>query len=399
MGWLGLDDTDTLTQGCTTFSLHELISHLPPHITVGQVRLVRLWPFAQQRTRGNAAVAVELTTDDEVELLQFLDSYWEEHLAPLVGLKEPSTQQKRQQSPTDPGMVWFSNPCQDPEYYHAAVSRQVKLKEVPSATKSWGGLGQIGATAAVLWPQTRHTWEAIAWREEHRWPSTERDVCQAAIAEVADAEDLFLTRDPRSKRSLISPRGTCPVLFGLRATSQEAAHRAAQHLLDAKATEEVIAMRVFITNQATDDHLDGSLQVLVSGVKILGRGTTIIETEQTKLFAFAESGPVKLLAQSLKKGDRIEVKGLAPESGVVHIEKMRVTGRASSKHRPMCTTCNKRMKSMGQAQGVRCPVCKKRQDDAWTVTPADQSSGPWVQPPMDSRRHLARPIEWEIEPQ
>lgn len=85
MGWLGLDDTDTLSEGCTTFSLHLLISKLPEHVDVGEVRLVRLWPFARQRTRGNAAVAVELTTENEHDLLRFLESYWNNELQALAG--------------------------------------------------------------------------------------------------------------------------------------------------------------------------------------------------------------------------------------------------------------------------------------------------------------------------
>ncbi len=65
MGWLGLDDTDSLEGGCTTEVLYRLIQALPDSVEVGQSRLVRLWPFARQRTRGNAAVAVEVNSDDE----------------------------------------------------------------------------------------------------------------------------------------------------------------------------------------------------------------------------------------------------------------------------------------------------------------------------------------------
>ena len=107
MGWLGLDDTDTLTDGCTTYTLHRLLNALPEGITASNLSLVRLWPFAEQRTRGNAAVAVELSTKDEPRLMEFLEAYWNDYLAPLRGLVSQSDQQ-RAQAPTDPGMVWFS---------------------------------------------------------------------------------------------------------------------------------------------------------------------------------------------------------------------------------------------------------------------------------------------------
>ena len=128
-----------------------------------------------------------------------------------------------------------------------------------------------------------------------------------AIEHVSGLEKTFMTRDPTSQRSLISPRGTCPVLFGVRGTSQEAAEMAAALLLEAKATEPIISMRVFQTNQASDDHLDSILSSTVKGIEVLRRGTTKIETEAGDWMAFAESGDVKLMAQSLQPGDQIDV--------------------------------------------------------------------------------------------
>jgi len=91
MGWLGLDDTDSLAGGCTTETFHQLLLGLPKEVEVGEPRLVRLWPFAFRRTRGNAALAVELKCPDEAALLAHLDAWWERHLAPLGGRMEAST--------------------------------------------------------------------------------------------------------------------------------------------------------------------------------------------------------------------------------------------------------------------------------------------------------------------
>ena len=109
MGWLGLDDTDSLEQGCTTFTFHLLLAGLPDTVEVSSPKLVRLWPFAQQRTRGNAAVAVELKTEDEEQLLEYLETFWSQNIAPLVGRRSESHHDSRQQYPSDPGMVWFSS--------------------------------------------------------------------------------------------------------------------------------------------------------------------------------------------------------------------------------------------------------------------------------------------------
>ena len=67
MAWIGLDDTDTLSSGCTTHEFHTLIRELrrlsaegAPWEVPTDFRLVRLWPFASKRTRGNAALALSL---------------------------------------------------------------------------------------------------------------------------------------------------------------------------------------------------------------------------------------------------------------------------------------------------------------------------------------------------
>ncbi|MEO2120907.1 MAG: DNA-binding protein, partial [Candidatus Poseidoniia archaeon] len=58
MVWLGLDDTDSLEGGCTTEMFCKLLKRMK--IPYRDARLVRLWPFAEKRTRGNASVGAEL---------------------------------------------------------------------------------------------------------------------------------------------------------------------------------------------------------------------------------------------------------------------------------------------------------------------------------------------------
>ena len=97
MGWLGLDDTDSLEQGCTTYTFHLLLEGLPDSVQISTPKLVRLWPFAQQRTRGNAAVAVELKTEDEEQLLAYLETFWKQNIVPLAGRLSESNHDVRQQ--------------------------------------------------------------------------------------------------------------------------------------------------------------------------------------------------------------------------------------------------------------------------------------------------------------
>ncbi len=142
MGWLGLDDTDHLGGGCTTWTLHQLVSSLPTGVSVaGDPCLVRLYPMAKGRTRGNAALAVELDVRlDYSSWHIWLEQYWGAHLATLAGRWTPSTHAARKQVPSDPGLVWFeSKPS--PDFYRQAVTGEVTLDAVPDASWSAGRSG------------------------------------------------------------------------------------------------------------------------------------------------------------------------------------------------------------------------------------------------------------------
>ena len=140
MGWLGLDDTDSLAGGCTTAVFEDLLNGLPASTSIGVPRLVRLWHFAQRRTRGNAALGVEVHTDDVPGLLHHLDVWWTSHIVQLAGAVESSDVSDRQQSPASPGMVWFAD--QPPmDLYDKAVREEVLLEELPIPVRAWAGMG------------------------------------------------------------------------------------------------------------------------------------------------------------------------------------------------------------------------------------------------------------------
>lgn len=385
-----MDDTDSLHGGCTTETLFRLLEALPEHVTVGPTRLVRLWPFAQQRTRGNAAVAVELTTDDEQRLLEFLEQYWKNNLLPLKGLVQTSQHSKREQYPSDPGMVWFSEPISDSKIYREGLRHELALHQLPIATKSWGGHGRIGATLAVLWPCEESTFEAIAWRTPSVAGSRQLD--EQAIQHIDQMEGTFLCRDDRLGKSLLAPRGVSPVLFGIRAWTKEAAEEALQVLLHAPKTEPVVGSLVFQTNQATNDHLDNSMMGRVQMIEVLRGGHTVIHTSEQRFLAFKESGQIATLSQQLREGDIIECKGLKAPDKSVHIEFMKLHELVPEKQRPECPSCMKSMSSMGMDQGLRCKKCGFKMEDCWIETPRLLPLDQWIQPPASSRRHLAKPL-------
>lgn len=394
MGWLGLDDTDHLGGGCTTHTLWRLLASLPSSVQVDELRLVRLWPLAPGRTRGNAAVAVELNPTDRDALMAHLDCYWSAHLEPLSGLVESSHHSDRVQHPTDPGMVWFDQPPSSALYWRA-VRQHVHADELPVADRSWGGLGRVGATAAIAWPATTVTYEAIAWRMEGQ--TGPRGVDGEALAEVDGMEGTFLTRDPRRGAALLAPRGPSPVLFGVRAHDEGTAADAARVLLEAAGTEAASGWRVFATNQASGDHLGEDASALVEAVEVDPvRKHAIVQTDDGPWLAYVESGDVNRLARWLRAGDRIDGRGLMDETGRRHLEALRLVQHVPRQHqRPLCGACNVRLKSMGRSQGLRCPQCKERTSDRWEEVNIPPPFDGWVEPPDGARRHLAQPLAWE----
>ncbi len=394
MGWLGLDDTDSLAGGCTTKAFRDLLDHLPEGVVVGEPRLVRLWPFAMRRTRGNAAVGVELKCTDAAQLMDFLDAWWNEHLLPLTGAVHPSTISNREQSPTSPGMVWFSYQP-DESLYWQAVRGEVRLSELPNATRAWGDHGRIGASAAVAWPGEVCTWEAIAWRDQLALGP--RRIDTEALVAVDAMEAVVLSRDPRKGTGLVAPRGRSPVLFGVRATQKLAAERACEVLIEGKGTESCVGWTVFRTNQASGDHLEPQLRLEVDEVLVHPqRKHAHIHTDGPTVLSYVEGGPVNRLARWLQRGDVILVQGLIDADGALHAERMKLESWVHrALERPTCATCDVKLKSMGKGQGLRCPSCKERSDDRWVPVPCEPLFDAWVEPPVDARRHLARPLGWD----
>lgn len=391
MGWLGIDDTDSLKGGCTTEILFQLLENLPEYVSFSNPRLVRLWPFAKRRTRGNASVAVELITDNELGLLAHLDDWWERHITSLKGVLGTSDHSERSQYPADPGMVWTSEAIADESFYNSAVSSEIHLEDLPDVTRYWGGSGRIGATAAVMWPTTRHTFEAIAWRMDDAVGPRQLD--EEALNKVDELSDTFLCRNPKLGTSLLAPRGNSPVLFGIRSWTEAGALRALTILESGDDTESIKGSLVFKTNQATGDHLNEPIEAVVRSKSILKNGHVVLDTSEGTWIAFRQSGNIALLSQWVMKGDTLIGNGLLDAKRTLHLELLKVVNAISEQKRPLCIRCHKSMKSMGRNQGLRCKKCNITSDKGWVEVERTPPFTDWVQPPPSSRRHLSKPLD------
>ena len=383
--WIGLDDTDEREYGCTTHDFDSLLNHLAASgFQIEDPRLVRLWPFAPNRTRGNAALSACIVSQNMQELESSLDDWFnkrfsnfepgsEDHSAQPVLLL---TEEKLPESiywDTVQGFVELSNRMSElSDYVH-------RIWSTPSGTA-----GLIGASAAIAWlGKNDFTWECTTWRHD----SGPRNVPEGIVFEMSNRfPSTILNRDPNAGRSLIAPRTPCPVLYGIRGESRQGVLDAHAFLQEGGA-EKSSGHRAHRTNQATDDHLVSVESGVVNNTRIMRGGHVEINVGH-KLLSFSQGGDVNKLAQQLIPGDRIEWYGLHDFDGCIHLERLRLIEGERNKLRPNCN-CGSRYKSQGTNQFLRCPSCGSEHKNMWLT---EILSTDWKEPPPSYRRHLAKPL-------
>ena len=367
--WIGLDDTDGPDGGCTTHDFDDLLRVLEDAgFIIDDARLVRLWPFAPERTRGNAAVAAQV--HGPAGSRGDFDSKVESWFASL-----------ERRNGAEP-FLHISQEQPEEAHYWRAVRGFVD-----------DGRGLVGARAAMAWRGGNdHTWELTAYRQPCNI-GKDRNVAEVVVEEMVREFGTMLNRDPTKGRGLIAPRTPCPVLYGIRGESKRIVRRCHAYL-QSKDVEPSSHHRVWRTNQATGDHLERvHKDQIVSKPDIRAKGHVILQVEGKTLLAFQASGPVAKLAQTLHEGDQIEWMGLEAPDGTYHLERLRLVKGARNRMRPLCE-CGSRMKSLGRNQGLRCPSCGSLEENRWEC---DWVEHDWVEPPASERRHLAKPLSRTIK--
>ena len=402
---LGLDDTDHVDEGCTTSSFDELLSEIQEAMNcdILERRLVRLWPFAERRTRGNGALGaiIDIPDKDEV-LLEKICNDWFDRLLTKVAGYPPS------KIPAAPCLVISFDKAPE-HWYWDAVRGYVNPENILREARNTGTIllleneisGVVGACAAISWESNPHSsWELIAWRDDSSLGSKRR----VSSRSVSQLESLFpgtfLNRDPTKGKGLIAPRTPCPVLYGIRGSSSSEVERAHIWLQSEKGVESCKSYAIHRSNQISDDHIESTRSGLVickpretkgghARVSVFSRGQSL------NLVAFREGGPVNKLLRTLEPGDKITWVGLHSPDGSIHLERLRIdsaTPRIFS--RPIC--CRRTMRSSGRNQGLRCLSCGRKEKKTWYSIHFDDiheyPSCKWLEPTPSNRRHLSRPL-------
>ncbi len=404
--FIGLDDTDHLDLGCTTESFNQFLNYLIEKLncTIISRRLVRLWPFANRRTRGNAALSavIKLNILDEQKLYDVSDDWFKLLLSNISSHSSSNF-------PASPVLIISKSKFSEKIYWDTVkdhVDLDYRLNEIKKyeckvyAGKSYWGV--IGASAAISWiPGENHSYELIAWRKSSMI-GKKRIIDIQTIADLdKNFPETFVNRDPTKNRGLIAPRTPCPVLYGIRSKSPEILEMAHKWLQSNDNVEKSSDYAVHCTNQLSDDHVTPSSGTVISK-PLISKGAhssvkVIMDGKLKTLVAFSQGGSVNRLLRSLKAGDIVSWTGLySPSDSSIHLEKLSISDAVPRIiSRPLC--CNISMKSAGNNQHLRCTKCNSFSEKYWKgkipiFSDIDMIDN-WAEPSPSNRRHLSKPLD------
>jgi len=417
---IGIDDTDSEVFGCTTHVAAKIVSHLDSMkgvVFTDYPLLVRLNPNIPWKTRGNGAVSIRISVNNQ--------EVYEKAVESVLSIVEELSDLKSPRS--EPAIVFSSRLPEKGDMLHQFYLRvlrsmvppveALRIAEATGATCRFlktSRVGVVGALAAVGAVFDDYTFELLSYRVRENYGKPRRiDRSSVILMDGIASGNTFNNIDPETKRILITPHGRDPVLFGIRGETPEAVYNAFRLV---KAEEEIEGWCIFKTNQGTDAHFPDE-PVTISRVKkydstcvegrvidkkIIRGGHVIVTIENRGTIPCAfyyPTGGLKKAASMLEPGDYVRVYGGVKEhlgKLVVNAEKMEVLKlcEETRKTPPACPKCGRKCKSRGLRQGFACEKCGEIVEEPQTIVVERglKANQPYL-PPERSHRHLTKPLK------
>jgi tRNA(Ile2)-agmatinylcytidine synthase len=398
---IGIDDTDSPQGMCTTYLGAVLARRLIREgMRIREARLVRLNPNVTFKTRGNAAIALDVAGDR--------DNAFAIACAVVEELADFSCEN------TNPGVVVVDT-RPDPAFYTKAVTDFCQIDEAIELLEAAGAQyrgyknkrGLIGATAAVASVLADSTSEILVYRQPEQW-GTPREVDRARLfaAEEVTFPHTWDTVDTANDVVVCVPHTPDPVLFGIRGESPSWVMVARQIIQSEKPGIE----QIWVTNEGTDAHiLAGRIGELLEGLSYRVQGIvadtpltttgghvsfTISDGDHTvRCMAYEPTKNFRQIVRGLVRGDEITAFGSYKKRSI-NLEKIRITKLATpiASRPPICTTCKKRMTSDGTGKGYKCKKCGIHAKEPELQKISRTLKTGWYEVPPTARRHLAKPL-------
>lgn len=409
--WIGVDDTDSVTGGCTTYLACALVKKLKDenYHVVGYPRLVRLNPNIPWKTRGNGAISINVENGNPKKIRRIIEEVIDKYA-------------RFEDELTNPGFVILQEP---PSFniYEKSVRGIVSLKEIEQLLDSLGAeykgyknrRGLIGATASIAWsPKHDKTYELITYREENKW-GTKRQVDPKSVKKMDEVySSTFDNYDYENIHNRLTPNSPCPVLYGIRGDDVDDLTKASSVVK----SEKVDGQLIFETNQGTDDHLQKkAIDEIKPYQSVITEGTvakgpyTIVGGHVIFLIkdpigeidcaAYEPTKQFRDIVRELVIGDKVKVYGgVREEPLTINLEKINIKHlerQVEKVENPVCPKCGKHMKSKGTGQGYKCKKCGTKSDKPSVREKQRAIRTGFYEVPVCARRHLSKPLK-RMEP-
>ncbi|MEM2934883.1 MAG: tRNA(Ile)(2)-agmatinylcytidine synthase [Candidatus Thermoplasmatota archaeon] len=420
--WIGIDDTDALNKGCTTFIATEIIKDITSlgYDLIGYPRIVRLNPNILWKTRGNASIAIQVgigggrkkcVGEIDKKIYIYERKKKEANEEDIVEIVDSIIREKSSEE-ANPACV-VSKKKFSRILYSKAVKEVVSVEEVKKILKENGAkyrcyrgeIGLVGASSAISWKPYDRTYELLTYTSGKKYIDKESVIKMDKLF-----SSTFNNYDYENDYIAIFPKAKSPVFFGIRGENPEELKEAMKILISSPFERWLI----FETNQATDEHLQKKrIEEIKPYESVIVRGKvkkepfyiegghlifSISNGREIDCTAYEPTKNFRKLIERLRQGDEVVVYGGVREKPfTINIEKIeikKVIEVYKKIENPFCKNCKKHMKSIGKNRGYRCPKCGKRasEKDAKHIKIERPSPGIY-EVPVIARRHLSKPLK------
>lgn len=264
---IAIDDTDSNDGMCTTYIMTLIIEYLKDNNfeIIDFPRLVRLNPSIPYKTRGNAALSIEININeknyivDKNKIISFITKL----------IKEKSMVSSKN---TNPGSIFLEEKQYQiiknvlKNFYFKALRDIVTIKEAMSLIIEYNinhfflknGRGIIGSLAAAGYILISndikdYTYELLTYRDPNKFGSKRFFFEDTFIIfDKKTSPKTWDTIDYSKKKKLICiSHSKDPVLYGIRGNDYDILDSSKNYLI----SEHVDKYCIFKTNQSTDEHI------------------------------------------------------------------------------------------------------------------------------------------------
>lgn len=386
---IGIDDTDSVRKGCTTYIAALLIEKLEELGArfIDYPNLIRLNPNVPWKTRGNGALCLRFQYNPifEDEIKQITRNVVENN-------------SDLQSENTNPGIIFLIGnkiPQEIRIFSKKVLQGIVDLESAIKLTEKYscdmigfkncrGLIGSLGAIGEIL--DCDHTYELISYRKLRNIGKV-RILDKKSVFKMDELTKPFTFNnvDLEKMRIIITPRGLDPILFGIRGESAQIVKKAFSIVQPGEKIERWV---IFRTNQGTDAHIKKveKLSIIQPYQSILAKGIVsknpqIIplrhvifsikdDNSEVDCVAFEPTGSLRKIARKLIVGDEVEVFGAVRKIGeegilTINLEKINILSLYLKKklQNPICSKCHRHLKSLGKNKGFRCDKCHEKFPD------------------------------------